>query len=165
MKACASESTSWTFTPTNTIRSALRRAASCSTGASSAHGPHHDAQKFSTTGLPLAKVSESLKVEPSNKPREKSGAFVNGTLTTLLPATSFCCRPNHSRNSKPTTTAAAAAVGRAPGGPQRPVLPGCHGRHGGSVAACISNDQRGDVRLAGDGRQWHGGGTDQSARA
>ena len=113
MKAMASASWSCTFTPTNVNRSEPRRAASCSRGASSAHGPHHDAQKLTTTGLPDLSASDRLKVEPSNKPSEKSGAFVNGTLTTLLPAISFCCSPNHSRNSSPTTTAPDAAANAA----------------------------------------------------
>src|SRR5262245_14411007 len=104
MKACASASVSWTFTPTNVTWPAVRRAASCSTAASSAHGPHHEAQKFTTTGRPDWSVSDSVKVEPSNRPSEKLGALVNGTLTTFAPATSFCCSPHHSKTSRPTTT-------------------------------------------------------------
>src|SRR3954468_10864869 len=104
MKAWASASTSCTFTPTNVTWPAVRRAASCRTAASSAHGPHHDAQKLTTTGLPDFSASERVKVDPSNSPSENSGAFENGTLTTLAPAISFCCKPHHNKTSKPTTT-------------------------------------------------------------
>src|SRR6266508_4716409 len=104
MNASASPSISWTFTPTNVTRPAVRRAASSRTAASSAHGPHHEAQKFTTTGWPLSSASDSLKVDPSNMPNEKSGAVVNGTLTTLLPTNSFCCSPHHSKASRLTTT-------------------------------------------------------------
>src|SRR5580765_7398538 len=66
MKAWASASTSCTLTPTNVTCPSVRRAASCRTAASSAHGPHHDAQKLTTTGLPLLSASERVKLEPSN---------------------------------------------------------------------------------------------------
>ena len=82
---------------------------------------------MTTTGLPVFSASDSMNVEPSNRPSEKSGAVLNGTLTTLVPAISFCCRPNQSRNSRPTTTAPdAGRHGRGqpgpPSGPARSCL-------------------------------------------
>src|SRR3979409_1569364 len=94
----------------NVNRSERRRAASCRSGASSAHGPHHDAQKLTTTGFPELSASESVNVDPSKRPSEKLGALVKGTLTTLLPAIFFCCSPNHSRSSSPTPPAPDAAA-------------------------------------------------------
>src|SRR2546425_10182306 len=103
------------------------------TGASSAHGPHHEAQKFTTTGLPVFKASDNVNVEPSKRPSEKSGAFVKGTVTTLVPAISFCCRPNHNRKSNPTTRNPENAA----------IAAGSHGRAGvrGIVSSWIVTDQ------------------------
>src|SRR5438045_565531 len=118
--------------PTNDTRSPYRRAASCNRGASSAQGPHHEAQKFTTTGLPVFNTSESVKVEPSNKPSEKSGAVVKGTFTTFELATSFACRPNQSKNNKATTT-----------NPEMPAMAaGSHGRPPacGIVSSLIATD-------------------------
>ena len=67
----------------------VRRAASCRSGASSRHGPHHEAQKLTTRGLPSYAARLSLP-SPSSRGSEKSGAagvfpFVTCAATLLDP--------------------------------------------------------------------------------
>src|SRR6266542_898919 len=87
MNAWAEDRRSRMSTPRNWIRPPNRRAAAARCGASSLHGPHHDAQTFTTTGTPRSCPSSSL-----NRSRSNSGS-VAGSVGSRRAEVALRARP------------------------------------------------------------------------
>src|SRR5437867_4590922 len=123
MNARAGPIWSRTSTPRNWTRPRNWPAARARSGASSMHGPHHDAQTLITTGFPRSVVRRSRKRAPSNS---GSSVGLDGSDTAALGVVPGL-DPEHAATSTPTKMAVPMArttgprllvVTRPPGAPR-----------------------------------------------
>src|SRR5437773_2707872 len=131
MKAAADEAESWKTTP-RTIT--LDWLASRSRGNSLRHGVHQDAQKFSSTTLPLSSASARGRPARSNVLNSGAGWPTGGPALPPLPLLRHAV-PHAGADRTRAATAAVASVRLAPTAGRRRRLTLSAGRHARSADA------------------------------